>query len=533
MRIKSVHLSNYKRFTDLTIADIPESTRLVVLIGPNGSGKSSLFDAFLVKSWGSRHNYGLSDNRQYAGYYTKIPRYDMDSTLQIAESINIDCHTIGTLDAPQCATAFNIRSAYRNEADFRLDTLQAVAPSYETPRFERIIDPDSAVSDNYRRLAWKRISDLDRDADGSTTFDQYRREALADIQSAMRDLFTNPMLKLQDFGGIQNAGSFRFSKGNAEDFHYKNLSGGEKGAFDLLLDIFVKRSEYQDAIYCIDEPESHVATALHGPLLKAMLGLIPDESQLWIATHSIGFVRQAFEIMKQEGNVVFLDFSGHDFDQSVEIKPRVPNRSFWQTTYQVALDDLSDLIAPQNIVICEGKKVGVDEGFDARCYNLIFSDSHPETSFISYGSASEVHNSKNLMKILGVVNKGTKVWRLIDRDDMTDTERADKIQDGVRVLKQRELETYLYHPEVLRTFLKKIGKEDLAEDILKKRQDLLDSSEFCDDMKPITQKLLQHIRKRTRLSQLGNKRDGFAIEYLAPALIDTPCVYEELEEVIF
>ena len=29
MRIKSVHLSNYKRFTDLTIVDVPESTRLV------------------------------------------------------------------------------------------------------------------------------------------------------------------------------------------------------------------------------------------------------------------------------------------------------------------------------------------------------------------------------------------------------------------------------------------------------------------------------------------------------------------------
>ena len=44
MRIKSVRLRNYKRFTDLTIAKIPPEARLVVLVGPNGTGKSSVFD---------------------------------------------------------------------------------------------------------------------------------------------------------------------------------------------------------------------------------------------------------------------------------------------------------------------------------------------------------------------------------------------------------------------------------------------------------------------------------------------------------
>ena len=178
MRIKSVHLSDYKRFTDLTINEIPENTRLVVLIGPNGSGKSSLFDAFLIKSWGSRSNYSLSGNRQYEGYYNKSSHPDQSSTGQLAESISIECHNNGTLSRDQWTTAFNIRSAYRNEADFLVDALHAVQPSHETTRFQRIIDPDQSVSDNYRRLAWKRMSDLDRDAPGITTFDQYRRNLL-------------------------------------------------------------------------------------------------------------------------------------------------------------------------------------------------------------------------------------------------------------------------------------------------------------------------------------------------------------------
>ena len=104
--------------------------------------------------------------------------------------------------------------------------------------------------------------------------------------------FPGPSLSLQDFGGIQ-AGSFRFSKGDVTDFHYKNLSSGEKAAFDILLDVFLKRDEAKEAVFCIDEPELHVATGLQGPLIASVLALLRETSQLWIATHSIGIVRQA------------------------------------------------------------------------------------------------------------------------------------------------------------------------------------------------------------------------------------------------
>ena len=69
MRIKSVRLTNYKRFASLTLTNIPESTRLVVLLGPNGCGKSSVFDAFLAKSQAQRNNYALQG--QFADYYQK------------------------------------------------------------------------------------------------------------------------------------------------------------------------------------------------------------------------------------------------------------------------------------------------------------------------------------------------------------------------------------------------------------------------------------------------------------------------------
>ncbi|RIK85492.1 MAG: hypothetical protein DCC69_10080 [Hyphomicrobiales bacterium] len=44
VRLLNTHITQFRRFADLTIRDIPASAKLVVLAGPNGSGKSSLFD---------------------------------------------------------------------------------------------------------------------------------------------------------------------------------------------------------------------------------------------------------------------------------------------------------------------------------------------------------------------------------------------------------------------------------------------------------------------------------------------------------
>ena len=477
MHIRRLELDNYKRFYHLVIDNIPETAKLVVLIGPNGTGKSALFDAFHFKAHGSKSNYSIENDPPRREYY--INRTDRDfarATRELARNIQVDFHE-GDPGKADWSTIFNIRTAYRVEADFRLSSLEPVQPSSESARFGRIIDPDQAVSDNYKRLAWKRQADLDGDAPEETTFGQYRRESLAKLQIGMKKLFSNPQLELQDFGGIKGGGVFRFAKGNIRDFHYKNLSGGEKAAFDLLLDIFVKAEEYKDAIYCIDEPEAHVASGLHGKLLETMLDLIPDPSQLWIATHSAGFANKAYELMLREGSVAFLDFSGRDFDQSVTITPRIPDREFWKMTYRVALDDLADLIAPSNVVICEGKEDAAAHGFDADAYNRIFSDSHPDTVFVSRGGATQVERSEVLIAVIGAVSKGTHVWRLIDRDDMTETARDEKVQQGIRVLTRRELENYLYAPEVLSTFSEQANNPECKDGIVAKIQELMNGND--------------------------------------------------------
>ena len=533
MRIKNVHLVNYKRFTNLRICNIPENVRLVVMIGPNGSGKSCLFDAFLHKVHGIKNNYNLDRNR--SSYYVKdesAPRIPK-TTHDVWNRIKIEMHSTQP-DNTEWKRVFNVRSAYRNETDFQAESLTKLPPLLDTVRFPRIIDVDQSVSDNYKRVAWKRMADLDRNAPADTTFGKYRQESLGELQRAMEKLFREPLLQLSDFGGIEESGVFRFKKGTATDFHYKNLSGGEKAAFDILLDIFVARNIYQDSIYCIDEPETHMATALHGPLLEAILRLIPRQSQLWIATHSSGFVRKAYDILKNTGDVAFLDFSTKDFDKEIEMEPCIPNRRFWKDAYHVSLDDLSTLIAPANIVICEGSRRGKVRGFDADCYNKLFADTHPDTLFVSHGGANEVEHSEDLIAVLNAVATGIKVWRLIDRDDMTDGARREKIEDGIQVLRRREIENYLYDPAVLRTFLKNIEKECDAENILKKRSSLLQNyDKTSEDVKSISRELLEFIRKTTKCGDLGNTRKEFAMEYLVPALKETFDVFEDIRADIF
>ncbi len=527
MRIKSVHLRNYKRFTDLTIANVPSAARLVVLVGPNGTGKSSVFDSFLLKASAAVNNYGLSGDREQ--YYDKVEVQSRNSH-EVAQRVMIEFHGSQN-EQIDLKSAFQIRSAYRNEADFRIEQLRAARSEDNGPRFARIIDVDASVSQNYERMAWKGMQDLYRDASEEVTIGEYRRTSLGDLQGAMRSLFRNPELVLQDFGGIQ-AGSFRFSKGGVSDFHYKNLSGGEKAAFDILLDVFVKRSVAADAVFCIDEPELHVATDLQGRLIATILELLPNPTQLWIATHSIGIVREAYRMHQERpGEVAFLDFSGRDFEAPVNIVPSIPNRAFWHNTYKVVLDDLSSLVAPQRVVICEGSRDKHINAFDAKCYNELFVDETPETLFISQGGATEIIRSEHLVAILKSVASGINVHKVIDRDDMTDGKRARKIEQGIRVLRRRELEDYLYDPAVLRTFLKNSGcQDDIVEVVLREQTSLMSAQAGSVNVKDVSRDLFTKIRTATRLPNLGNDLKEFALQHLVPALRETHDVYAELHE---
>jgi hypothetical protein len=527
VRIKSVVVRDFKRFSNLTIEDIPETARLVILAGPNGFGKSSLFDAF-YQAYGSLSGQGVGWDVLYHGR-APDPQYRVPTTVEF--------YSGPVAQGRQNAHLFYIRTAYRNDPDVNVRQIARLGAATEERRFRRMSENDVTVSMNLQRLVGQMVDDLATLEPGATTFSEYRSRHFSEIDRAMNDLFPN--LHFVGFGDPMTDGTFFFSKGAIDRFIYANLSGGEKAAFDLILDLAVKKREYYDTIYCIDEPELHMNPAIHGRLLDSILQIIPKGSQLWLATHSIGVMRRAINLdTEQPGSVVFLDFGNQNFDEPVTLRPAKPTRTFWLDSLQVALADLSALVAPETIVICEGSGVGKNGEHDATCYNEIFAEQYPEVQFIAGGNAHDIKNDRRaFISALPTIVQGVKMQRLIDRDDRGQKEIADLRAEGVSVLSRRSIESYLWDDEILDALCRLVKQDAAIADVLKLKAESLARAQAngapVDDIKAAAGFAYTAIKNRLALLGMGNDTRAFERQTLAPLVRPGMGVYEELKTNIF
>ena len=77
-----------------------------------------------------------------------------------------------------------------------------------------------------------------------------------------------------------------------------------KEVVDILLDLYLRRDSYNDSIYIIDEPELHLNTAIQRMLINEINKMVPSNCQIWIATHSIGFLRALQNELKDISQVI-------------------------------------------------------------------------------------------------------------------------------------------------------------------------------------------------------------------------------------
>ena len=520
MKIQSIHLRNFKRFTDLKIENIPPTAKLVVLLGPNGCGKSSLFDAFHYESSAyTGHRINNPD------YYEKVP------------GTGVHCG-ITFHDGVASEKSFYIRTAYRNEPQIIIpeaglgQVTQQMQSSTMERRFNTMIENDAAVFSNFQRLtsnAYRElIKQITEEENYSKNVGQLRREILGmftEIQEAMSRLFADLVLNDLDIHPKGESKGLTFDKGTSRDLPYGNLSGGEKAAFDLLLDIFVKKVEYDDTVFCIDEPEAHMNPRLQGKLLEELFHFVNDKSQLWIATHAIGMMRQALQLRKQYGNqVIFLDFSNQDFDGPAPIEPADPNRRFWEQTHEIALEDLAALVVPDQIVICEGSHG--NEGFDAECYNRIFAEEFPNTKFVSGGGKREL---QNYISVVEAVTKGANVFGLRDLDIETSDEDVIQSQSkGIKVLERGKIEDYLLADDVLHELCQDKGLEPCQEKVA----GLIALRDGVADIKGAPNQIRRKVIE-WGVHGVGENYQGFLKNTLAPLIKPGMPTYDELKKIIF
>ena len=471
MKVSEIHIKNFKRFKNTKITGLSQQSKLVIIVGPNGCGKSSLFDAF--HSWYKLNTgFGCSDETYYRK--EKTEEFDWQQNVKVTF---YNSAQIGT----QNKKCMYFRTAHRNDPDFNVSTFSRIGVPYENIRFQRLIDNDQAVSQNYQRLIYNTLSGVYSEANDGMYVKELREELIGKVRTSMENVFEDLLLNSIGEDPL-GAGAFHFEKGSSKSFHYKNLSGGEKSAFDLLLDLIIKLQYYDDTVFLIDEPELHMHTRLQGKLIKELYNLIPDNSQLWLTAHSFGVMRAASDLEKQNpGQIAILDFEEHDFDEECSISPVRIDRVLWEKFLSIALDDYSARIAPEVIILCEGNLNGSRrKNFDAAIYDKIFGNEFPNISFISGGSCTDLEKDDYVgYLLLKEMLKSSKILRLLDRDDKSGQEVIEFKKRGFAILGRRHIEAYLFDDEIIEKLVRNEAPDHilLKKDVLSKIPEISDKLE--------------------------------------------------------
>jgi predicted ATP-dependent endonuclease of OLD family len=536
MKIKEVQLNRFKRFTNLKLTGIPETAKLIVLVGPNGSGKTSLFEA--LNHWYKFKGFNDRGNQEY------LEKNDGEvSTSDVwrqtsQNKVKLEFHNDQNVSREYIKGKFYFRTAYRNEPDFTVNNLNKQSNPAESIRLSNLMQNDQTVSENYQRLVGQTLAGVYNISNNNKRVEQLRDELVGKIKTSISNIFED--LNLSSIGDPLSNGSFYFEKGASKDFHYKNLSAGEKSVFDLVLDMIIKSSFYSDAVFCIDEPEAHMHTRLQSKLLRELYDLTPDNSQIWISTHSIGMLKEAEDIEGEKpGTVVFLDFDNRDFDLSEVIQPTKISRAIWDRFFDLAFADFSKLISPQKIVFCEGTSQGRKyKDFDSLIYRKILGEKHHGTTFVSVGSCSEIEDIENQsVRMISNILKSSEIIKFIDRDDKSDAEVAELLDKGIRTSSRRHIECYLFDDEIIKKLCTSVDKEELIEQCLQAKasaiQESVERGNPEDDVKSASGKIFTEVKQILALTQCGNNKCAFLRDTMAPLVTEETGVYQEIENEIF
>jgi ABC-type cobalamin/Fe3+-siderophores transport system ATPase subunit len=431
MRIRSLQLKNFKRFTDLTIEGIADDCKCVVVIGSNGSGKSSIFDAFRVVGGHPANSGYIYVNNQpvLEGFYKK--------TLGQPFHIAIDCdlaqlkysanpHGKQPIDCFYGRSSLRIVPKIIAKADRKHTVMDELdAPATSTALDERFyLDVDQYTKSMNAALRELLFNPSDRQAgDIRKQFIDPFNEALARVFNV--DLALVPQLEdFEEPRGNEPPKLF-FKKGNSK-IHFDLLSHGEKQVVITLLNFAVRKEYLQNKIIHIDEMDAHMHTQLQKGLIKEIVEhWITDQSQLWLATHSLGFIEYA----QESSHACVVDLDALDFDIPQLIGPAAKNRN---DVFNIAIthETLSLLMGPRRIVYVENT--------DSAMYKASF-DALKYIAVPAHDKNQAFANARTDAKLLA----------LIDKDFVTSAEREALLRHypNLRMLKYYSIENYLFHPD--------------------------------------------------------------------------------------
>jgi len=515
MKITKLELKNFKYFTDLNIKDIPKEAEMVLLVGPNGTGKSCIFDAFNFFAFISKRNTETSDDE----YYKKDIGKPFSVSLFDENGIKIERPAF-----EKRKINFYGRSSYRFTSKINRDSISTGVAN------KVLNDQDAPVT--YAELDQRIENDIEKalgefiqavQAQTGKTDIEIVGQVIGKVNESLKVIFSDPGLQLirivDPHSDPKKAKiDLEFSK-NGNLFGFRNLSSGEKEVVDIIFNFHRRKDSWiRDGVYFIDEPELHLNTKIQALLLKELHRLCKEtNAQLWVATHSLGFLREAHD-MKQINKdlVAIIEFKPEFANYSQPINPITGTRRDWQRIFQTALEDITGLVAPKQIIYCEGK---IQYSLDEKMFNLIFEETHNDTLFIASGNKDAVQ--KNAAIALTVLNKAfteVGIIALVDRDDDLQEIKSGFVK--VKKLKRREFENYLLDEEIIKLYCSKNNLTFNQDEYNK-----LVSSITNDDVKSLAQDILSK-------SCGGSYNKDTRIELADSIKLGTK-VFQELETEIF
>lgn len=448
MRIKSIELKNFKRFTDLRIDNIPETAKLVLLIGSNGSGKSSVFDAFA---------YLGKDLPIDKDYYRKTSSDSLSIQIDLYNQDPINVSDLGFFHIPTPIHKFIGRSSIRivpklsNKAEPNLISSDADKPDSYIDYDTRFINDVYLYIQNINNALREPIFQ-GRPADTLQIF----RDFIEPLNGSLLRIFGEDLdttIQIAEFkdSELNTPPKLVFKKGSSK-INYDLLSHGEKQVVILLINFVVRKEFYKDTIIFIDEMDCHLNAALQCTLLQEIVtNWIPENSQLWTASHALGFIDYA----KTAPNASIIDFDALDFDQPQVLLPQ-PKENL----------ELYEIAVPKSILLnlFEGKRIVFCENKNDSLYNLL---GLPNTIFVGVNNSNDVFHS---------VKRDKRYLSIRDRDFLTDTE-IDRIQyefPNHRILKYYNFENFLFHPDNLAEAITDFNKEDYIKEIITQKNKLIE-----------------------------------------------------------
>lgn len=437
MKITKIHLTNFKRFTDLLVANIPVSSKLVLLIGSNGSGKSSLFDAFGFVDGAIKRDgvFGY----EYWSYFRKKNDIPASVTLHISNGTELTVSTDDFQHPNLTATSFYGRTSFRQIPRLTRTSLGAGGEfdfEKDSDRPKYFIERDNRFENDVEKITEVILKDFFRSKE---TNEQIRQKYIEPLNTALKNIFgdgNGTRLELIEIippleGKVAQ---ITFRKGDSE-IHYNYLSAGEKEVFNLLINLLSRTALYQDTIYFFDEIDLHLNTKIQFNLLKEITeNWIPPNSQLWTASHSLGFIEYA----KQANIASIIDFDDLDFDLPRVLSPE-PKDS--PDIYEIAVgkDFLPSLFQQMNIYFVENK--------DKEYYAAV---GIANTVFVSDNNRNNVYHKVRTTNYNGIV----------DRDFLSDEDivQIKRQYPHLKILHYYSIENYLYHPDNLWEYSQYQGK---------------------------------------------------------------------------